>query len=114
MSIRGLAVSLIFCSLGLSPAFAESSKVTTEMPPLDTAPQAHKPKAPAHAKKQTGLGAAAVEAKPSSQTIPMDFSSYDKKKPTSEPESTDSSGQLAPSLGTNSGGGVSPGMKFGF
>lgn len=118
MNGRFLVVFLALCCSGSAPAFAQSGKVTadTSLPASD--PRGHsspKPKTQSHLKKQTSAETSAIEAKPT-QTIPMDFSSFDKKpdRLRSESESTESSGQGTPSLGTNSNGGISPGMKFNF
>jgi hypothetical protein len=113
--IAFLALSIASNSAQTGFAAAQTSDT---LPPLAKPVQAappHKPKAPAHPKKQilpeTDQGTA-------SGTVPMDFSGM-ARRPVDLPSESGSSKrtpdeEFQPAIGTNSNGGISPGMGMKF
>jgi len=95
---------------------AETSSVSIDAPKPAQASPVHKPKIASHPKKQTPSGEAGQKAAPA--TIPMDFSGM-ARRPVDLPSESESSKsksneEFKPAIGTNSNGGISPGMNMKF
>jgi hypothetical protein len=115
-TIAFLALSAVPISVLSRPVSAQTGNVSIVAPkPAQTNP-VHKPKIAPHPKKQNPDLEA--EQKPGPATIPMDFSGM-ARRPVDLPSESESSKPrpneaFKPAIGTNSNGGISPGMNMKF